>query len=345
MKRKTKVTDVPLPEITGMGGEEFEEGLRQGSPRFEDVAKLDVNAVFPGDEGPPLHLKTLELTNPDDLDDLELLLVDARRRLNDLAAVHEAFRPILDQVPMERLESALEHADENGLDAVRGAFGDGGSLLSIWKPSDSEELTEMQAQVNEARRLFEGRPAQRDEFIAAKVMYWLGELEHREYEDQIFQNTLLSYNFGEKAPWVPRPDPNEGMSRDDHLKMDPNEPKVLVQGNPQNPFDRWKPAVPPIVAAPKPISILEQAQAVVHGPRRDAYGHPTLNHRRIADLWSAYIEGKYEVKLNLTPIDAVLMMEQVKIARLMQTPDHRDSWTDMAGYAACGAIISGVDDA
>lgn len=332
-QRKTKVTDVPLPSST-----------------FEEIAQLDVNAVFPGDTGPPLKLKTLELTNPADLDDLELLLVDARARLLKAEteripeSVLDSLRPLLDSLPMDRLESALDHADETGTEAVRGAFNDGGSLLTIWKPSDPVELAEMQAQVKMATRLMAGVPDLYPQLLAAKVVELLGDLERRGFSDQTFQNTLLSYNFGKVAPWVPRPNPNDCEVGE----TDPNEPKILHQGTREhrNIFEGWKPAVPPIVpVAPKPISILEQAQAVVHGPRRDAYGHPTPNHRRIADLWSAYIAGKYDVKIELTPIDAVLMMEQVKIARLMQTPDHRDSWTDMAGYAACGAIISGVDDA
>jgi len=37
------------------------------------------------------------------------------------------------------------------------------------------------------------------------------------------------------------------------------------------------------------------------------------------------------------------MMVLLKMARLMQTPDHRDSYVDMAGYAATGARVNGVD--
>ena len=35
-----------------------------------------------------------------------------------------------------------------------------------------------------------------------------------------------------------------------------------------------------------------------------------------------------------------IVMIQVKIARLQESPDHVDSWTDIAGYAALGAQLA-----
>jgi hypothetical protein len=35
--------------------------------------------------------------------------------------------------------------------------------------------------------------------------------------------------------------------------------------------------------------------------------------------------------------DVAIFEIMVKVARLAETPDHFDSWTDIAGYAACGA--------
>jgi hypothetical protein len=42
----------------------------------------------------------------------------------------------------------------------------------------------------------------------------------------------------------------------------------------------------------------------------------------------------------LKPADVAQMMALMKIARLENDPSHLDSWTDLAGYAACGAEIS-----
>ena len=95
--------------------------------------------------------------------------------------------------------------------------------------------------------------------------------------------------------------------------------------------------------AVKQKTILEAAQEIVHGPRRQAYGHPTPNHQRIADLWNGFLAGRKDASADLTPTEVVLMMLLLKIARLQETPQHADSWQDIAGYAACGAIIEGVD--
>jgi hypothetical protein len=90
-------------------------------------------------------------------------------------------------------------------------------------------------------------------------------------------------------------------------------------------------------------TILEEAGEIVSGPRRKAYGHPKPNHDRIALLWSAYLKAKYGNDFELDAIDVVLMMDAVKTARLIETPDHRDSMVDKAGYTACLAIIMDVD--
>lgn len=93
----------------------------------------------------------------------------------------------------------------------------------------------------------------------------------------------------------------------------------------------------------KQKTILEEAGEIVSGPRRKAYGHPKPNHDRIALFWSAYLKAKYENDFDLDAIDVVLMMDAVKTARLIESPDHRDSWVDKVGYSACGAIIEGID--
>lgn len=85
-------------------------------------------------------------------------------------------------------------------------------------------------------------------------------------------------------------------------------------------------------------SILEEAQAVVYGPRQAAYGHPRDNFERTARLWTAYLA------ISVSAVDVAQMMVLLKMARLMESPDHRDSWVDMAGYAATGARVMGVDE-
>jgi len=75
-------------------------------------------------------------------------------------------------------------------------------------------------------------------------------------------------------------------------------------------------------------SILSEAEKAVLGARQEAYDHPLDNFRRIAGLWSVILG------IPVTEEQHVLCMLAVKIARLMNTPDHRDSIVDLAGYAA-----------
>ena len=79
--------------------------------------------------------------------------------------------------------------------------------------------------------------------------------------------------------------------------------------------------------------ILERAMTVVT-ERGEDYDHPAPNHERIAALWSVILER------DVTPLEVVNCMIAVKLARLVKTPDHRDSLVDIAGYADCaGAIL------
>jgi hypothetical protein len=60
--------------------------------------------------------------------------------------------------------------------------------------------------------------------------------------------------------------------------------------------------------------------------RGAVYGPPIDNHRRIAALWSTWLQT--EVK----PSDVAMLMFMVKQARLIQTRDHEDSLDDAEVY-------------
>lgn len=85
--------------------------------------------------------------------------------------------------------------------------------------------------------------------------------------------------------------------------------------------------------------ILAAAESVVCGDRDDIYGGPEDSFRRIAALWMAYMRGRCvgnDADLCIEAEDVAIMMALLKIARLAAAPMHRDSWVDLAGYAACG---------
>ena len=60
--------------------------------------------------------------------------------------------------------------------------------------------------------------------------------------------------------------------------------------------------------------------------RGSVYGSPSINHRRISELWSGYLDTY------ISPEQVAMCMLLVKVARLSQSSDHEDSLTDLLGY-------------
>jgi hypothetical protein len=83
-------------------------------------------------------------------------------------------------------------------------------------------------------------------------------------------------------------------------------------------------------------SLLEKFDAAygrVTADRRDAYGDPQDTYRRIAAM-RAIVDECPDPQIR-----EVLGMITTKVARLVQTPDHLDSWVDIAGYSRCGVML------
>lgn len=89
----------------------------------------------------------------------------------------------------------------------------------------------------------------------------------------------------------------------------------------------------------KKAELLDKAKEAVTD-RGLNYGRPEDNFKRIAGLWNIYLRDRYGVVAVIEPIDVAGMMVLMKVARLENTPTHLDSWTDIAGYAACGAELA-----
>jgi len=81
------------------------------------------------------------------------------------------------------------------------------------------------------------------------------------------------------------------------------------------------------------VEALREAISAVE-ERGENYGSVRENHLRIARLWSVVL-GQ-----DVTPEQVALCMTCLKVARLIETPDHEDSWIDIAGYGACGVEIA-----
>lgn len=82
--------------------------------------------------------------------------------------------------------------------------------------------------------------------------------------------------------------------------------------------------------------ILDEAKRIVTADRANAYGPPEDNFRRIADLWTEYVSEIWKKREYFKAEDVAVMMILMKVARLIETPGHKDSWQDIAGYSACG---------
>lgn len=80
--------------------------------------------------------------------------------------------------------------------------------------------------------------------------------------------------------------------------------------------------------------MLDTCKEIVTKHRQSQYGTPEDNFGRIAKYWSNYLERE------LTTTDVAMMMILLKIARGQHKADNKDTWVDIAGYAACGCEVS-----
>lgn len=78
---------------------------------------------------------------------------------------------------------------------------------------------------------------------------------------------------------------------------------------------------------PSDENVLEEAGRIVGGDRGDDYGHPGDDFARTAGAWKALFGW------DVSPAQVALAMVVVKLSRLQETPDKRDSIVDIAGYA------------
>ena len=80
--------------------------------------------------------------------------------------------------------------------------------------------------------------------------------------------------------------------------------------------------------------LLSELQIILHQDRNLQYGEPAENFKRISHLWDAYRVSKSSPQI--AEEDVAIMMALVKIARLCNDITNKDSWLDLAGYAALG---------
>ena len=79
--------------------------------------------------------------------------------------------------------------------------------------------------------------------------------------------------------------------------------------------------------------LLDNVVKTIHA-RGVSYGHPISQHKRIAELWSAYLG--YPIQ----PNEVAICMALVKISRQAEDPRIDDNYTDALGYIAIAKTIT-----
>ena len=74
-------------------------------------------------------------------------------------------------------------------------------------------------------------------------------------------------------------------------------------------------------------TVIEEAARLTTQDRQDIYGHPADDFAKVAQMTRPIMESDIHPVLQHS-----LYMVQVKIARLLNTPTHRDSIVDGIGY-------------
>lgn len=85
------------------------------------------------------------------------------------------------------------------------------------------------------------------------------------------------------------------------------------------------------------MNILQEAEKIIYDDREKTYGDPGKNLRAISNLWEMYLFERGVMSADsdsLRAEDVAQMMILLKVARLINTPTHRDSLVDICGYAA-----------
>lgn len=80
--------------------------------------------------------------------------------------------------------------------------------------------------------------------------------------------------------------------------------------------------------------VLDTAKSLVYGERAKDYDNPRRNFKRIAVFWQEILQT------SVTPEQVAICLAALKLTRLIKSPKKSDNWTDLAGYAACGAEVA-----
>lgn len=84
-------------------------------------------------------------------------------------------------------------------------------------------------------------------------------------------------------------------------------------------------------------TVLQEAERVIHGEKTVEYGNTKDGPEAVAKMWSVYLGRP------ISAADVSAMMILLKVCRRMQGAK-RDTWVDIGGYTALGAVADGFDN-
>jgi len=87
------------------------------------------------------------------------------------------------------------------------------------------------------------------------------------------------------------------------------------------------------IYAGSPLDTYDKATRTVNAQRGSIYGHPAVNFQRIANI-RAVTRDCADPRARVT-LDELA----VKMARLVESPYHLESWIDVSGYARAQVMI------
>ena len=91
---------------------------------------------------------------------------------------------------------------------------------------------------------------------------------------------------------------------------------------------------------PTRTGILREAESLINGDRQDQYGPPSQSFSRIAAVMTQFLGDKLREGVTLEPHDVALFYIAGKGCRAGVSPDRRDTWVDLAGFAALGGEVA-----
>jgi hypothetical protein len=85
--------------------------------------------------------------------------------------------------------------------------------------------------------------------------------------------------------------------------------------------------------------VLETASNLVTGDRARAHGDAHDQHATAAALWSTYLRSRGKLLADIEPYELAMLMALLKISRDALGQMNRDTFVDLAGYAALAYAV------